>query len=153
MLVRIGAAATPTWMWGGAPTSGAPCGSEQLCRTAVSRRRHGERVPRDAHTPEGGRHRRSPPVGGSAYPLRRLQTPTRPPTSPGSTKGCGRERNSHHRRLTDPPPVPLQGCGPRGLNGHLGGLDPYGALPSPTRQGGLEGGPGDLWPPPHRGAP
>ena len=30
----------------------------------------------------------------------------------------------------------------------VGGLDPHEALRSPTTQRGLEGGPGDLWPPP-----
>ena len=31
----------------------------------------------------------------------------------------------------------------------VGGLDPHEALRSPTTQRGLEGGPGDQWPPPH----
>jgi len=145
---------------------GGPRGAPQSARRLRTRLSNGREPPtlRRAR-PEGPR---TPPKGagtagrrqwgGPLAPLRRLQTPTRPPSSP-----CREQRRAQRRaaggsvvrpslQTRGPPPlVPLQGCWPRGLPGRRGGFDPYGALPSPSRQGGLEGGPSDLWPPPHRG--
>ena len=114
-------------------------------------------TPRRAR-PSGRAHPRrgpAPPVaasGGVRLPAPAFANSHPTSDEPGLDEGLreGAQQPSPQAR-GPPPPVPLQGCGARGLNGQLGGLDPYGALPSPTRQGGLEGGPGDLWPPPHRG--
>ena len=114
--------------------------------------------PKDAHTPEGGRHRRSPPMGGSAcsVPAHANSHPTSVESVPfpasGSTKGCGRERNGHHRNSRTPPLVPLQGCWPRGLPGHRGGFDPYmGPCHPPLGRGASKAARATCGRPPHRG--
>ena len=90
-------------------------GSVQLCRTAVSRRRHGERVPRTRTPPKGAGTAGRRQWGGPLAPFRRTLTPTRPPSSPcrfqrrAQRRAAGGSATAINAGSRTPPPRPPAG--------------------------------------------